>query len=172
MKSRRSGRFRCRIKSARNITVPLSSETTTISRPRKSRSISRARVLMRRAICSSVMSTRSTSLRQFLEAFDFKLLIFNFVMGIFMRGRGCDLENRHVKRRVKIRAGQFHFEPPANRLASALGTFRLAGRQIEMNGNPAAAGFGFRQVGPRFENLTVLPQDFLDRKTGPDADIV
>src|ERR1017187_7927058 len=64
MKSRRNGSERWRTKSARNMTVPLSSETTTISRPRKSRSISRAITRMRRAICSSVMSTRSTSLRQ------------------------------------------------------------------------------------------------------------
>src|SRR5208283_1803508 len=64
MKSSRNGSERCRIRSARNMTVPLSRETTTISRPRKSRSISRASPRMRRAICSSVMRMRSTSLRQ------------------------------------------------------------------------------------------------------------
>src|SRR5208283_4418340 len=64
MKSRRKGSERWRTKSARNMTVPLSNETTTISCPRKSRSISRAIWRMRRAICPSVMRMRSTSLRQ------------------------------------------------------------------------------------------------------------
>ena len=64
MKSSRSGSDRCRIKSARNITVPLSSETTTISRPGKSRSMSRDMIRMRRAIWPSVIRMRSTSLRQ------------------------------------------------------------------------------------------------------------
>ena len=50
MKSSRKGSERCRIKSARNITVPLSSETTTISRPVKSRTMSRDMSRMRRAI--------------------------------------------------------------------------------------------------------------------------
>src|ERR1039457_5463023 len=64
MKSRRSGREMCRIKSPRNMTVPVSSETMTISRPVKSRSISRDIWRMRRASCASVMRMRSTSSRQ------------------------------------------------------------------------------------------------------------
>src|SRR6266404_4070316 len=46
------------------MTVPFSTEMTTISRPSKSRSISTDISRMRRAICFSLMSTRSTSLRQ------------------------------------------------------------------------------------------------------------
>src|SRR5882762_5929643 len=64
MKSSRNGRERLRIKSARNMTVPLSSETTTISRPVKSRAMSRDRSRMRRASWRSVIKMRSTSLRQ------------------------------------------------------------------------------------------------------------
>src|ERR1022692_407846 len=64
MKSKRKGNEICRIKSPRNITVPVSSETITISRPLKSRSISRDIRRMRRASCSSVMRMRSISLRQ------------------------------------------------------------------------------------------------------------
>src|SRR5436190_7062348 len=63
MKSRRSGNDRLRIKSARNMTVPLRRETTTVSRPEKSRAISRDISSIRRAICVSVMRMRSTSLR-------------------------------------------------------------------------------------------------------------
>jgi hypothetical protein len=63
MKSSRNGSERLRIKSARNITVPLSSETTTISRPVKSRTISCDICSMRRAIWASVIKMRSTSLR-------------------------------------------------------------------------------------------------------------
>src|SRR5581483_6062919 len=64
MKSRRKGSERWRIRSARNMTVPLSSETTTISRPWKSRSISTNISRMRRASCRSLMSMRSISARQ------------------------------------------------------------------------------------------------------------
>src|ERR1035437_1313300 len=64
MKSRRRGSDRFRIRSARNITVPLSRETTTISRPVKSRSMPRDMLRMRSAISSSVIRMRSTSLRQ------------------------------------------------------------------------------------------------------------
>src|ERR1700722_3737734 len=124
MKSRRSGRLRCRIKSARNMTVPLKSETTTVSRPRKSRSISRARIFTRRASCSSVIRTRSISLRQFAEVLDFEFLVLDLATKILGGGRGCDFENRHFKRRVEICGGNFHFEPPANRVASAFGTLR------------------------------------------------
>src|SRR5260221_1529667 len=46
------------------MTVPFNNEITTISRPSKSRSISTDISRMRRAICFSPMSTRSTSLRQ------------------------------------------------------------------------------------------------------------
>src|ERR1700722_426300 len=67
-----------------------------------------------------------------------------------------NLENRHFKSRVKICVGNFHFEPPANRLASALGTLRLAGRQIELHGNFS----GFKSGRRGFENLSVLPEDF------------
>ena len=46
-----------------NMTVPLSNETTTMSRPAKSRSISRPSSAMRLASILSVMSTLATSAR-------------------------------------------------------------------------------------------------------------
>src|SRR5207302_10914202 len=52
---------RCRSRSARNITVPLSSETTTRSRPVKSCSIFRASSRTRPFNCDSVMSARAIS---------------------------------------------------------------------------------------------------------------
>src|SRR6266567_71949 len=52
MKSSRSGSERCRIRSARKSTVPLSTATTTNSRPAKSRWIARDSSRMRAAICA------------------------------------------------------------------------------------------------------------------------
>src|ERR1041384_1015987 len=58
------GSERCRIRSAKNMTVPLSSDTTTRSLPVKSFSICRVSLAMRRASCFSEIRMRSTSLRQ------------------------------------------------------------------------------------------------------------
>src|ERR1051325_10987815 len=69
MKSRRNGSDRCRIRSARNITVPWSSETITRSRPAKSFCNWRVNCRTREAIRRSVMSTRWIPSCQFPDRF-------------------------------------------------------------------------------------------------------